>query len=375
MMNFKLMARMKLITVCAEFRPHQQQYQSDMKIKNRFNLFRLPQLALVLTSVTAMGGEEMKAPAPAPISTPDWLKVSGYAAASYTYTDVQHGDSDESLFDAGTPLDAVKLGLEATQGDFSGYASLFYSPNTDANYFAGGSEAGILDAYVSYTAGAFKITGGKYLSYLGYEAFDTVNMTQLTYANSTTGGVPAYHTGIKVDYSTDAWGAGFNISDSIRGPSFWEGDADWGNGLGYEGYVVYKGIEKLTLWAGFAYDDTEDTADFSSYDFWASYDLTDKLTIAGEVIYADNTLSGANSAVGGLAFLKYSFTDKFSTVLRFGIDEVESTGPTVTAPDNYKYTISPTYAFNEHFLVRGEVSYTDSDSDVFFGGVQALVKF
>lgn len=346
-----------------------------MKIKNRFNLFRLPQLALVLTSASAMGGEEMKAPAPGPISTPDWLKVSGYAAASYTYTDIEDGDSDESLFDAGTPLDAVKLGLEATHGAFSAYGSLFYSPNSDANSFAGGSEAGILDAYVSYKTGDFTITGGKYLSWLGYEAFDTVNMTQLTYANSTTGGVPAYHTGIKVDYTTEVWGAGFNVSDSIRGPSFWEGDAEWDNGLGYEAYVVYKGIEKLTLWGGIAYDDTDDLNDYSSYDFWASYDLSDKLTIAGEIIYSDNTLSGANSAIGGLAFLKYEFTDQFSTVLRFGIDEVESTGPTVTAPDNYKYTISPTYVFNEHFLVRAEVSYTDSVVDTFFSGVQALVKF
>jgi hypothetical protein len=346
-----------------------------MKTKTRFNLFRLPELALALTSATAMGGEVMTPMAPAPGSTSDWLKVSGYAAASYTYSDLENGDSDDTLFNAGTPLDAVKLGLEATQGDFSAYASLFYSPNSDANAFAGGTEAGILDAYVSYTTGDFKITGGKYLSYLGYEAFDTVNMTQLTYANSTTGGVPAYHTGIKADFSTDIWGAGFSISDSIRGPSFWEGDGDWGNGLGYEGYVSYKGIQKLTLWAGFAYDDSDNSPDFSSYDFWASYDITDKLTVAGEIIYSYNTLSGANSAVGGLAFLKYAFTDKFSTVLRFGIDEVESTGPAVTAPDNYKYTISPTYVFNEHFLLRGEVSYTDTVNDVFFTGVQALITF
>lgn len=342
-----------------------------MKIKNRFNLFSLPQLALVLSTATAMAGtEEMKAPAPM-AATSDWLKVSGYAAASYTYSDIEDGDSDETLFDAGTPLDAVKLGLEATQGPFSIYGSLFYSPNTDANSFAGGSEAGILDAYASYTAGNFKITGGKYLSYLGYEAFDTVNMTQLTYANSTTGGVPAYHTGLKLDYSTDVWGAGVSVSDSIRGPSFWEGDGEFDNGLGYEAYVSYKGIDKLTLWAGAAYDDTDDTPDFSAYDFWASYALTDSLTIAGEVIYSDNTLSGANSAIGGLAFLQYKFTEEFSVVARFGIDEVESGGPT----DNYKYTLSPTYAFNEHFLLRGEVSYTDSTSDIFFSGVQALVKF
>lgn len=346
-----------------------------MKSKHRLKLIGLPSLAIAIAAAPAIAGTtESVAPA-APAATPDWLKVSGYAAASYTYTDIENGPSDESLFDAGTPLDAVKLGLEATYESFSAYGSLFYSPNSSANSFAGGTEAGILDAYGTYTFGNFKVTGGKYLSYLGYEAFDTVNMTQLTYANSTTGGVPAYHTGVKLDYSTDVWGAGFNISDSVRGPSFWEGDGDWDNGLGYEAYAVFKGVEKLTIWGGVAFDDTENAPDFVSYDLWASYDLTDKLTVAGEIIYSNNTLSGADSAVGGLAFLKYAFTEQFSTVLRFGIDEVSSTAPAVTAPDNYKYTISPTYVFNEHFLVRGEVSYTDSANDVFFSGVQALVKF
>lgn len=346
-----------------------------MKIKNRFNLFRLPQLALVLSTATAMAGtEEMKAPAPV-VNTPDWLKVTGYAAATYYYYDVEHGDNGDTLFHTGTPLDAVKLGLEATQGPFSVYGSLFYSPNSGANSFAGGSEAGILDAYASYTFGDFKITGGKYNSWMGYEAFDTVNMTQLTYANSTTGGVPTYHTGIKLEYITPAWSGGVNVSDSVRGPSYWEGDGDWGNGLGYEAYVSYKGIDKLTLWGGVSVDDTDGLPIFSSYDLWASYDITDKLTLAGEIIYAHNTLSGANSAVGGLALLNYKFTSQFSTELRFGIDEVGSSGPGVIAPDNYKYTISPTYAFNEHFLIRGEFSYTDSVNDVLFSGVQALLKF
>lgn len=343
-----------------------------MKTKNRFNLFRLPNLALVLSTATAAmaGTEEMKAPASV-VTTPDWLKVSGYAAATYQYTDVENGDDGDTFFHSETPFDAVKLGLEATQGPFSAYASLFYSPTSNTSTFAGGSDVGILDAYATYTVGSFKITGGKYLSWMGYEAFDTINMTQISYANSTTGGVPGYHTGAKVDYSTDVWGAGVSVSDSLRGgDAFWEGDSDYSNGLGYEAYVVYKGIDKLTLWGGVGYEDTDGLADYSTYDFWASYDITDKLTIAGEIIYSDNTLSGASSAVGGLAFVKYEFTDDFFLVGRFGIDEVES-----GAADNYKYTVAPTYVFNEHFLLRGEVSYTDSVNDVFFSGVQAVLQF
>lgn len=331
-----------------------------MKI-NRFNFLRLPHLALALTTVNAMAGTDAtQAAAPASVvTTPDWLKVSGYAAAAYTYTD----DGTETFLDGGPESDVVKVGFLATKGALSGYASLFYTPGFTA---VGGHEAGILDAYASYKAGDFTITGGKYLSYLGYEAFDTVNMTQITYANSL-GAIPAYHSGVKVDYATDTFGAGINVSDSIRGGrGFWTGDRDFGNGLGYEAYVTYKGISKLTLWGGVAYEDSTGP-DFSTYDFWASYDLTDKLTFAGEVAYNDND---PVTGVQGLLFMKYAFTKQFSTVLRFGTDQYDTGGT-----DTYRYTLAPTYAFNDNFLVRAEVTIKDSDSDNVFSGVQALLKF
>lgn len=346
-----------------------------MKLHNRMKLIGLPTLAVAFATVGATAGtEEITTPAPVTVTTPDWLKISGYAAASYTYSDFSPGGDTDSFFDAGTPFDAVKLGIEASKGAFSIYGSLFYSPTPGVNAFGGGGDAGILDAYLTYTAGNFKVTAGKYLSYMGFEAFDTVNMYQMSYANTTTGGVPAYHSGVKLDYSTELWGAGFNISDSLRGPSFWEGDGDYGNGLGYEAYVTYKGIDKVTLWAGAALDDTDGLDNFLSLDFWASYEVSDKLLIAGEIIYAENTLSGADNAVGGLAFLKYSFTDKFSTVFRLGIDAVDSgiAGP----PDSLKYTVAPAYAFNDNFTLRGELSFIDFDNtDQLFAGVQALLTF
>lgn len=343
-----------------------------MKSKNCLKLIGLPLMTFALTTAFVMGGTETTttaAPTPAPES--DWLKVSGYAGISYTYTDVENGPNNETFADGGTPLDAVKVGLEATQGPFGGYVSLFYTPGFDS-HSSGTNEAGILDAYATYKTGDFTITGGKYLSWLGYEAFDTVNMSQLTYANVGVGAIPAYHSGAKVDYSTDTFGAGFNISDSIRGDdAFWDGDGEFSDSIGFEGYVVYKGIEKLTVWAGFGYEANDDPAfagaDWQTYDLWASYDVTDKLTVAAEVAYHDDRVTCGTQ---GLAFAKYSFTDKLSLVGRFGIDEVESGGD-----DNYKYTISPTYAFTDYFLVRAEVSYSDSIDDSLFSGVQALLKF
>ena len=323
-----------------------------------------PALALAGLTSLAMGGTEAVA-AEAP-SSMDWLKVSGYAAIAYTYTDSPgiFSSDKETFADGNTPFDAVKVGFQGDYENFGGYVSLFYTPGVAAD------EAGILDAYATYKAGDFTITAGKYLSYLGYEAFDAVNMTQITYAN-TLGAIPAYHNGIKVDYSTDIIGAGLSVSDSIRGGSgFWTGDEEFSDDQGYEAYVVYKGINKLTLWGGVAYENTADAGldDFVTYDLWASYDVTDKLTVAGEIAYHDSGVSG----IQGLAFAKYSFTDKFSTVVRMGFDDVNG------GANNYRYTVAPTYAFNDNVLVRGELTFNDTttdDADFVFSGIQAIVKF
>lgn len=317
-------------------------------------------MAFVLVASPVMGGTEtVTAAAPAaPSESVSPITVSGYASLAYTYTD----NGTETFADGNTPFDTIKVGFTGEYGAFGGYASLFYTPGV------AGDDGGILDAYATYKTGDVTFTAGKYLSYLGYEAFDTVNMTQLTYAN-TLGAIPAYHTGAKVDYSTETFGAGFSISDSIRlGDGFWSGDDEFGDDQGYEAYVVYKGIDKLTLWAGVAYENTDDPGldEFITYDLWASYQLTDKMTIAGEIAYHDSGPRG----VQGLAFLQYAFTDKFSTVFRFGIDEFA-----VGGDDNYRYTVSPTYAFTDYFLVRAELSYNDSREDSVFSGIQAVAKF
>ena len=339
-----------------------------MKSKNRSKLIGLPHLAFALATASAMGGTTETAtvaPAPAP-SCLDWIKVSGYAALAYTYTDSPgvFSDDKETFVDGNTPFDAVKVGFQGDLGSFGGYVSLFYTPGIL------GDDAGILDAYATYKAGDFTFTAGKYLSYLGYEAFDAVNMTQITYANSGLGAIPAYHNGVKVDYSTDTFGAGLSVSDSIRGgDGFWTGDEEFSDDQGYEAYISYKGVDKLTIWAGVGYENTDEGDDWVTYDLWASYSLTDKLTLAGELAYHDD---GIVEGVQGLAFAKYAFTEKFSTVLRFGFDDIYD------APNNYRYTLSPTYAFCDNFLVRAEVSFNDvstDDADYVFSGVQAIAKF
>jgi hypothetical protein len=325
-----------------------------MKSKFGFSLQNSSRFASALVATTALvsieasSAIEVKAP-------------TGFIGASYTKTD----DGTETFLDGGISRDAVKVGFAASEGDFGAFASIFYTPDSPKN----GDEVGILDAYLTYKMGNLTITGGKYLSWLGYEAFNLNKLQTITFATDP-GAIPAFRSGLKADYVTDTYTAGVNVSDSIRGgDGFWNGDEDFSNGLGYEAYVKYLGIENLTIFCGVAYEDAHDAADFSTYDLWASYNLTDKATVAAEIVYNDN---GPVVKTQGLLLFKYAFTKKFSTLARFGADAYDTGGD-----DKFGYTICPSYSFTDTFLVRAELTYKDiDDSDnSLFSGIQAVYQF
>jgi Putative beta-barrel porin-2, OmpL-like. bbp2 len=325
-----------------------------MKSKLGINLSRTSRFTSALLATAAIGGTEIA-------SAIDIKTPTGFLGAAYTRTD----DGTESFLDGGISRDALKVGFAGSEGDFGGFVSVFYTPDN----FSGGEEVGILDAFLTYKTGNLTFTGGKYLSWLGYEAFNLNKLQTITFATDA-GAIPAFHSGLKVDYVTDTLSAGVNVSDSIRGGTgFWTGDEDYNDGLGYEAYVKYKGIDKLTIFGGIAYEDSEQQ-DFSTYDLWASYALTDKMTLAAEVVYNDN---GPIVKQQGLLLLKYAFTPKFSTIARFGVDAYETGGD-----DKTRYTISPSYSFTDYLLVRAEVTMTATEAaagDSVFSGLQAVLQF
>jgi hypothetical protein len=299
----------------------------------------------------------------ADVKVNDHFIVNGYAVGSYTSTHFDAGPSQNTYFEVGAPLanaDAVKLGVLGTAGAFAAYGSILYLPGA-------ANDAGLLDAYATYDTGVgVKITGGKFLSYLGYEAFDPINMAQLTYG-STIYAVPAYHTGAKVDYSSKTFSAGVAVVDSIfSGPNgFFEGDREYNDDIGVEAMVSYTGIDKLTVFAGIATENTKGAADdLFIFNLWASYALSDKVTVAGEFITQNDFMSA------WLAFVSYKFSDKVSTAFRISGVDWDAGGK------DTKYTVAPTYAFNSNFSLRAELSLNNGDSgDYTFFGVQAIFKF
>ncbi len=306
--------------------------------------------------------------ASADIKVNDYLSFNGYAAAAGTYSDNTKSKNVTTLFNSGSnELDSIKLAAVGKYGDFGGKVSLLYIPTR------GGDSSGIQDIYATYTKDEFTVTAGKFLSYLGYEAFDPNNMTQLTYG-STIFAVATYHTGAKVDYASKTWGAGIAIVDSVfGGTGFLQGDGDFKR-VGSEAYVTYTGIDKLTLWLGGAYDD-EGGAEVEILDLWASYALNAKTTLAAEV----DTQSSIGT--GYLGEVQYAFTDKFTGIAR------ASCLNTAKGDTGSYYTLAPTYAVTSNLKIRGEVSYADGKEGVgpgtyklltsrgFFYGVQAIFTF
>jgi hypothetical protein len=335
------------------------------------------------------------ATASADVKLNDTFTVSGYAAGSYEYQHQKDVGSKDSLFDASkdTPsADAVKTILTGTFKQVSAVISLYYAPNgaSTATPPATGtknSELTVLDAYVAYDAGSgFTVTAGKFCSWLGYEAFDTASMNQITYGLVTVGtlsAIPAYHTGAKVEFSDKDWGAGLAAVDSIYNPvgSYQRGDGELMHNQGYEGYLTYKGVTDLTLWGGFAYD-TKGGAEAPTnkvvvFDFWAQYQLTKAAQVAAEFCNKD----GGPDSKGNtwLAYFNYTFTDKISSTFRVSGEDLSGSTKAFTGnSDAVQYTICPAYKFTDNLSVRAEYSYYDysgTSKDTSFVGTQVVFKF
>jgi hypothetical protein len=316
----------------------------------------------------------------ADIKINDNLTISGYAVGSYEYIKPDPGKGTDSLFNGAkdTPsADALKTIFTMNFKPVTGVISLFYIPNIPTSVMK--NELTVLDAYVTYdVGGGSSVTAGKFLSYLGYEAFDPVNMTQITYSPvtvGTLGSIPAYHTGVRYDYSEKTYTIGLAALDSVYSPyGIDKGDGELLHNAGFEGYYKYTGMTDLTLWAGFAYDTKGGFQPHNvlTLDFWAEYKFTKDAT--GAVEYCNKDGGDFSKGYTWLAYLDYSVTDKISWVFRIGEEQLK--GKTAGS-DFTQYTIGPAYKLSDNLTVRAEYSYYDykGGASKSLVGLQGVFKF
>ncbi len=292
-----------------------------------------------LAAASSIAAQAADAPAPA-------VTFDGYAVV--TGSSVNATPSTSTL-----DLSAAKFGATGKFGKVTGYASLYYD----------GTKTDLLDAYATVDAGSgLSITVGKFLSYMGYEAFDVPNMAQISYAQAINT-IPAYHTGIKFDYAAATYSTGVAVVDSLFGTgTIYKGDGDLKK-PGLEAYYSYKGIKDTTIWFGAA-DEVETKTAF--YDLWVSYALNKTDTLGAEVVKVES------ADVYWLVAYTKGLTDKWSLTSRVSGDSPAS------GASNTKYTLSPSYTINDHFIARAEVSYIPSygatKSSTYFAA-QTIFKF
>jgi hypothetical protein len=323
------------------------------------------------TTLAALALMAASSSAFAEVKLNDNFSVSGYVVGSYQYSKTTGIPASDRL-----DLDAVKTSFNGTFKPVTGTVSLFY-PGTS------GSDITVLDAYATVDIGqGYSVTVGKFLSYLGYEAFDPVNMTQITYGAPTSGplfAIPAYHTGARIDFASDANSVGLAVVDSVyNGPNIFKGDGELKDNVGFEAFYKYTGTKNLIVWAGAALDTKGNllSHDILTLDLWVQYQLNDKTVIAGEI----SNFDGGSGAKGTswLAFLGYTATEHVSWAFRVSGTTLDNDTKIALSSSNYmQYTVAPTYKVNDNFSVRAEYSYYDysSGGSKQFGGVQVLFKF
>jgi len=270
--------------------------------------------------------------ASAEIKLNDNLSTSGYIVGSNQYTNKTIDGSDGLYKKNSYDLDAAKVLFNANFKQVTSTVSFFYNPALPV--------VTVLDAYVGYDLGnGVSLSGGKFLSWLGYEAFDAINMYQISYANNDfLGAIPGYHSGARIEYSNKEYGSGFAVLDSVYangsgGSGFYKGDGEFRYNQGYEGYFTYKGVPDVTFFAGFAYEShrtneswrgvhNTNTPAILTLDFWTSYQVQKDLLVAAEFTHKNGDHQG-QSGYNWLFLSNYTFTPKISTAFRISGEHIE----------------------------------------------------
>lgn len=296
----------------------------------------------------------------------DNLSLDGYATGAGVVTEGT-SESNGEFFNSGRVYDSILVAANGTYKDFTARVSLLSVIDSDeADKF----DSGLLDAYVTYKAGNFAVTGGKYLGWLGFESFHSPNNAFISYSLATY--ASPYSTGGKIEYLGEGVSAGVSVRDSqiFADGNFFDGDGEFSDDIGYEAYLMLTTIEKLTLFFGAGYEDVDDFGIGGVYtaDVWANYAFTDKFSLAAEVSTVEDVTD-----LSWLVQGTYAVTEELSVSGRVtGFEDDTGFGA-----DAFGYGLASTYTISPNFSIKGEVTETDVDggSDVFSYAIQGIFKF
>jgi hypothetical protein len=313
------------------------------------------------------------------------ITTYGYLAGQIDYSKVSSQATDTNM-----DLVAAKLGFGFDFKPVTGNLSFFY-----ANYAL--QDVNVLEANITYDVGnGLTLTGGRYLSWIGYEAFDVPDQLFLTFGFDGFGATPGFYEGVRAEYAFGDFTVGLGFNDSINDGYYWigsanglKGDGNLDDGYAFEGKIAYS-KDALSGQLTLAWEHSKHIADAYSVDIWGQYNITDKTTVGAEFYYKD--YKGVDSKATqrgyyGLVFAKQQLCEKLSVAGRvaYGKDRGVGIPDYAYADGSYvKVSVSPAYEVTPHLSFAAEVTYVRNSKDVradvggqsaVFAGVLGIFKF
>jgi hypothetical protein len=351
-------------------------------------------LALVAASTLALAAIS-RADTPA---APPAVTIGGFGVFEWDHI----SGAQDDKFD----INSAYLTATGTYGAVTGVVGLYYVPGT-AVFTPNSTDADlhVLDINATWTLGSgWSIQGGRFLSWMGYESFFTINNPEITGANSNPLWVSGYEDGVRAVYTESSWNAGIAVVDSaFKSPSAFAGDGELKSNYGGEAYIDTSfGIKDLDVWFGVAHDSSGDvprtvaatSKGITTFDLHSQYQLTPDMYVAGEYTIEDNVITNAAGvpvdSETWLVLVDYtfsSFSKSLSAAFRVSGDTYN--GVQGGGRNDFRYTFAPTYAVNDHFSVRAEITYqvdnagadlngpgfAPNSSDATFLGGELVFKF
>ena len=331
----------------------------------------------------------------------DVLSFEGFVDMSYSHTDIDEpaGDTDPDNAQASNSnswaVDQVEISWlfdfepVTAQIDLQYEGESFRTETFDGNVSEGNNDLDqviVEQAFATYSmADGAAITAGRYASMLGFEAFEPTGLyqysTAYTFFDNNKIETPGYAQGVKYTKESENTFFGFSVQDSISD----EYDDNFGGpdgGWGVEGAGAYTLENGLSIFAGFAFEDSDEDGSAYVLNGYVTYE-TGAWIFAAELNFGEtdsDTVGEDVDGVAGLLMANYAYSDKASITGRVSFydqdDEAEA-----GEEEGVAFTLAHGYAFTDNLFVVTEVSVaeesaaTGADTETLFGAVELLFTF
>lgn len=348
----------------------------------------------ILMTLTLTGGARADDAKPAGTTLDDIKKMLGlsiYLQGGYTYNfkNPDSGENDLRVFDhesnsftfdlaqivftKDAPLGGVGYRLKLSAGETAKFIHSLGLGIKSGENPADSDAFDLTEAYIDYLAPlgrGLKLRFGKFVTMHGaevIEARDDMNYSRSFLFNYA---IPFTHTGLM---------AGYAFSDQVNANVYvvngWDNTDDNNNGKTFGLTLGYNPMEQIGLTFNLMYGPEKDDNNHDNrflFDWVGTFKPVKNLTLVVNTDYATEEHSAADGDTakwyGVAGYVKYDFSDLFSSTIRAEYFDDKDGLRTGTAQKLKEITITPEFRVAKSIIVRPEYRHDWSDQQTFDSG-------